>query len=162
MRSKNVLKLLVFLVLIIVIVIVIGGFAIIKMATWTDVEKKSILFIRDLEDCEPFIGGDNSELREFFNPNKEELDLRYSLAHAVVKPGQTTKPHKLKTSEVYYILEGKGQMHINNEVNQVVPGHAVYIPPHSIEYIKNIGETDLKFLCIVDPAWKTEDETIPD
>jgi hypothetical protein len=57
-------------------------------------------------------------------------------------------------------VEGEGQMHINNEVNQVVPGHAVYIPPHSIEYIKNIGETDLKFLCIVDPAWKTGNETI--
>jgi len=31
---------------------------------------------------------------------------------------------------------------------------------HSKQCIENIGKNELKFLCIVDPAWKHEDETI--
>ena len=118
------------------------------------------MFIKDLKNCEEFIAGDNTILRELLHPDKAELNLRYSLAHAIVKPGETSQPHKLKTSEVYYILEGEGEMHIDEESAQVSPGQAVYIPPHAKQYIKNTGEVDLKFLCIVDPAWRVEDEEV--
>ena len=63
------------------------------------------MFIKDLNDCEEFIAGDNSILRELLHPDKADLSVRYSLAHAIVKPGKTSRSHKLKTSEVYYILE---------------------------------------------------------
>ena len=39
-------------------------------------------------------------------------------------------------------------------------GQTIYIPPHATQYIKNTGQTDLKFLCMVDPAWRAEDEEI--
>jgi mannose-6-phosphate isomerase-like protein (cupin superfamily) len=116
------------------------------------------MFIKDLKDCEEFTAGDNSILCELLHPDKADLAIRYSLAHAVVKPGQTAIPHRLKTSEVYYILEGEGKMHINDEAKDVHPGQAVYIPPNSRQYISNTGESDLVFLCIVDPAWRKEDE----
>lgn len=118
------------------------------------------MFIRDLKNCQKIIAGDNSILRELFNPLKDDLNLRYSLAYAVVKPGQITFLHRLKTSEVYYILEGKGLMHIDNEVKKVKSGQAIYIPPDSAQRIKNTGNQDLVFLCIVDPAWRKEDEEI--
>ena len=44
------------------------------------------MFTRDLKDCEEFIAGDNTILREILHPDKADLDLRYSLAHAIVKP----------------------------------------------------------------------------
>jgi mannose-6-phosphate isomerase-like protein (cupin superfamily) len=88
------------------------------------------------------------------------LNFRYSLAHAVLKPGKTSQTHKLKTSEVYYILEGEGIMHINNETSKVTSGQVVYIPPNTKQFINNSGNVDLKFLCIVDPAWKKEDEEV--
>lgn len=118
------------------------------------------MFIKNLQDCEEFIAGDDSLLRELLHPDKADLAISYSLAHAVVKPGQTSKPHKLKTSEVYYILEGEGIMHINGESERVKPGQAIYIPPNSKQYIRNSGRTELKFLCIVDPAWRHEDEEV--
>ncbi len=118
------------------------------------------MFIRDLHDCEEFIAGDGSLLRELLHPAKSDLSFRYSLVHAVIKPGQTTKPHRLKTSEVYYILEGEGMMHINDETAMVSRGQAVYIPPGSVQYIKNTEKAQLKFLCIVDPAWQMQDEEI--
>ena len=118
------------------------------------------MFIRDLKSCDEFIAGDSTVLRELFHPDKADLALRYSLAHATVGPGDTSTPHKLKTSEVYYILEGKGIMWVNDESAAVYPGQVVYIPPCAVQHISNVGETDLKFLCIVDPAWRVEDEEV--
>jgi mannose-6-phosphate isomerase-like protein (cupin superfamily) len=118
------------------------------------------MFIRELHDCEEFVAGDNCMLREILHPDKENLALRYSLAHAIVKPGDTTWKHRLKTSEVYYIIEGQGTMHINNESQPVKPGSTVYIPPLAVQSITNSGKTDLKFICIVDPAWRKEDEEV--
>ncbi len=118
------------------------------------------MFIKDLQDCEEFIAGDNSLLRELLHPDKADLAIGYSLAHTIVKQGQVSKPHRLKTSEVYYILEGEGMMHINDESARVGPGQAVYIPPHSKQRIQNTGKTDLIFLCIVDPAWRRENEEV--
>lgn len=118
------------------------------------------MFIKRLSDCEEFTAGDGSLLRELLHPDKADIAIRYSMAHAVIKPGLATTPHILKTSEVYFIMEGEGIMHINDESSKVHPGTAIYIPPSSRQYIFNSGKTDLIFLCIVDPAWQREDEEI--
>lgn len=118
------------------------------------------VLITDLEACEEITAGDATVLRELLHPDKANLEIRYSLAHAKVKPGHNSLPHRLKTSEVYYILEGQGIMHVDGESAQVRAGQAVYIPPNSIQHIQNTGKSDLEFLCIVDPAWKAEDEEV--
>lgn len=48
------------------------------------------MFVKKLLDCPEFIAGDNTLLREILHPDKADLDLRYSFAHAIVKPGKTT------------------------------------------------------------------------
>jgi len=118
------------------------------------------MIIRDLKDCREITAGDGSALREFFHPGQGPFQFDYSLARAVVRPGAKTKPHRLKNSEVYYILEGRGLMHIELETAEVSAGQAVYIPPFHIQFIENTGPVDLAFLCIVDPAWKPEDEEV--
>ena len=118
------------------------------------------MHIRSLSGCQEFVAGDGSVLRELLNAATEKSPFRYSLAHAVVKAGKATVPHSLKTSEVYYMLSGKGIMHIDSEAVEVSPGDAVSIPPESVQYIENKEDMDLVFLCIVDPAWRKEDEII--
>lgn len=118
------------------------------------------MYIKDLRKCKKIIVGDNSVLRELLNPSKEKIAIRYSLTHAVVKPGEITLAHRLKSSEVYYILEGEGEMYIAEEKVKVSAGQVIYIPPDSVQRIKNIGTNDLVFLCIVDPAWRPEDERV--
>jgi mannose-6-phosphate isomerase-like protein (cupin superfamily) len=118
------------------------------------------MFIKNPKNCKKFVAGDSCVLRELLNARKGKFAFGYSLAHAVVKPKKTTKPHKLKTSEVYYVLGGIGRMHINKETRKVQSGDAIYIPPRSLQYIENIGKSDLIFLCIVDPAWRLRDEVV--
>jgi len=118
------------------------------------------MFLKYLKDCQEFTAGDDSILRELLHPEKTDLQIRYSLAHAEVRAGQKTIPHKLKSSEVYYITTGQGLMHIDDESFEVGPECAVYIPPNSVQYIENTGNSDLKFLCIVDPAWREDEEEV--
>jgi mannose-6-phosphate isomerase-like protein (cupin superfamily) len=118
------------------------------------------MLIQKLSTCEEFIAEDGTLLRELLHPDKQPLELRYSLAHAVVPIGKTSIPHSLTTSEVYYILCGRGEMHIDSELQIVEPGDAVYIPPNARQFIRNCGEESLVFICIVDPSWRQEDETI--
>jgi len=113
-----------------------------------------------LADCEEFLGGDDSTLRELLHPDKADLRIRYSLAHATVRPGAKTRPHRLRAAEVYYVLRGRGRMHIDDEVSAVRVHCAVYIPPGATQYIENTGRGALVFLCIVDPAWRREDEEV--
>jgi mannose-6-phosphate isomerase-like protein (cupin superfamily) len=119
-----------------------------------------IMLVKHLRDCREFIAGDGSVLRELLHPGKAALQIRYSLAHAKVGAGRRTKPHKLKSCEAYYMLAGQGTMHIDQETLAVGPGCAVYIPPRSMQHIENTGDSDLTFLCIVDPAWQQDDEEV--
>lgn len=118
------------------------------------------MFIKKLSEIETFIAGDETLLKEVLNPSDPEADVRYSLAHAVVKPGQTTLPHRLRSSETYYILSGQGEVCINNEKQLLSESNLVYIPPMALQSIKNTGDNDLIFLCICDPAWRKEDEIV--
>lgn len=118
------------------------------------------MFIKDLKQCKEIIAGDKTILRELLHPERTGGDFRYSVAHAVVTSGKGSLPHALKTSEVYYILEGEGEMHVNEESAHVHAGQVIVIPPNATQYIHNTGTSDLKFLCLVDPAWRPEDESI--
>lgn len=118
------------------------------------------MFVQKLTACAEFMAGDSTHLRELLHPDKQSLALRYSLAHATLPVGQTSQPHSLKTSEVYYILSGSGEMHIEAETQVVEPGDAVYIPPQARQFIRNCGSEPLVFICIVDPAWRQEYETV--
>lgn len=118
------------------------------------------MFIRKLEQCTTITAGDNTILKEILHPEKAELSLRYSLAHAIVPPRTASLKHKLSTAEVYYILSGRGVMHIDSEMRDVFASDTVYIPPGSVQWIENRGDERLVFLCIVDPAWQPEQETV--
>ncbi|QQE64577.1 mannose-6-phosphate isomerase [Leptolyngbya sp. BL0902] len=118
------------------------------------------MLIRKLLDCPEFVAGDGTRLRELLHPDKQDIALRYSLAHAIVPVGQVSLPHALTTSEVYYILSGSGEMHIDDESQRVEPGDAIYIPPNARQCIRNVGDVPLVFICLVDPAWRKEDETV--
>ena len=120
--------------------------------------QRGSMYIKDLKTCEQMVAGDKSILRELLNPRKEDLAIRFSLAHARVRPGDITLAHRLKSAEVYYIMEGTGVMHVDDEREEVAAGQAIYIPPNCVQRIQNTGLDDLVFLCIVDPAWGPGDE----
>jgi mannose-6-phosphate isomerase-like protein (cupin superfamily) len=121
------------------------------------------MLIRTIADCPHERVIDRSILCELLHPDKvtEAAGLGCSVAHAIVLPGEETLPHLLKRStELYYILSGSGEMVIDSEQAPVREGHIVLIPPGARQYIKNTGTADLVFLCIVAPKWQAGDEEL--
>jgi mannose-6-phosphate isomerase-like protein (cupin superfamily) len=118
------------------------------------------MFIRDIGSSKEIIAGDNTLLKELFNPLKDDLDLRYSFAVGRVQQGGSTYLHRLKHSEVYFLLKGTGEFIINGETAIVGASQAIYIPPGASQKVTNVGNDELLFVCIVDPAWKEDDEEI--
>ncbi len=119
------------------------------------------MLIRKLSQTHEIIAGDATRLRELLHPDRDyPFSGRYSLAFAMLPPGKCSNRHRLSSDEVYYILAGSGIMHINDESERVEAGDAIDIPPGSEQWVENTGNTDLHFLCIVDPAWRAEDETV--
>ena len=118
------------------------------------------MIIRSLKDTASFGAGDASLLKELLHPAKEPLAIGYSLAHAEVGAGERTRPHRLKSAEVYFILEGRGRMHVGPETAEVGTGQAVYVPPGEVQFIESAGPGPLRFLCLVDPAWTPGDEEV--
>ncbi len=118
------------------------------------------MIVRSLEGIAGFKAGDASFLKELLHPAKEPLAIGYSLARAEVAAGARTLPHRLESAEVYCIVEGRGLMHVGDEQAEVAAGDAIYIPPGAVQFIENTGAGRLSFLCIVDPAWRAEDEKI--
>jgi len=117
------------------------------------------MLVKDVAEARPAAAVDMSQIRELLHPARDGTDLAYSLAHALVRAGASTHPHALTHTEVYYILEGRGVVHVGAESQRVRAGHAVYIPPGETQWIENTGTAPLAFLCIVSPPWTPECET---
>ena len=119
------------------------------------------MLLRRLSEREEIVALDDTRVRELLNPKHDGMDLvlGYSLAHARLSGHQKSAPHRFKTaSEVYYILRGRGRMHIDEEIAEVGPGDTIYIPPMAVQFIENMGSEDLEFLCIVNPPWAPDAE----
>lgn len=118
----------------------------------------TIMLVIDINSIEPISGHEGSRIRQVLHPNNTLLGIRYSVAHCTLAPRSSTKPHRLKSAEAYYILSGEGIIHVGVESSEVKNGQVVYVPPNAKQFVENRSGSDLKFLCVVDPAWRQEDE----
>jgi len=116
------------------------------------------MLIKRLKDCREITAGDRTRLRELLHPARDVAEVRYSLAVAWLGLAKQSRPHRLRTAEVYYLVRGTGVMHIGEESAEVIAGDAVYIPPGSVQWLENTGQVEIEFICLVDPAWCPEDE----
>lgn len=81
-----------------------------------------------------------------------------SIVRARVKPGVTTRWHRLKgTYERYFIISGRGLMEVGKlPPQEVTAGDIVLIPPMCRQRITNIGKDDLIFLAICTPRFSQD------
>lgn len=118
------------------------------------------MFARKLADSPEFLAGDHTILRELLHPAKASVEARFSVAHGRLEQGRRSKRHRLSTSEVYYFLTGRGTFHVGEQAISIEPGLLVYVPPGAVQSVESTGAEGLEFLCLVDPAWRAQDEEI--
>ena len=107
-----------------------------------------------------FITKDGSEIRELL-AHRNSCIRNQTLAEARLPPGCSTTPHRhICTEEIYYVLEGRGQMRVGDEVREVGPGDAIAIPPGYSHQITNLATGTLKFLCCCAPGYEHDDTVL--
>jgi mannose-6-phosphate isomerase-like protein (cupin superfamily) len=115
------------------------------------------VIVRSLEEAEPFTTADGSTIRELLGLPTAPV-RNQSLAEATLEPGQVTQRHyHAEAEEIYYVVEGSGEMEIDGERRAVGPGDAVLIAPGARHQIRAEQGERLRFLCCCAPAYRHED-----
>ena len=114
------------------------------------------MIVRALDEAEPFTTADGSTIRELLGLPTAPV-RNQSLAEAALTPGQATQRHyHAETEEIYYVVEGSGEMELDGERRPLRVGDAVLIPPGAWHELR-AGEEGCRFLCCCAPAYRHED-----
>jgi mannose-6-phosphate isomerase-like protein (cupin superfamily) len=91
--------------------------------------------------------------------NSETTSARgLSIATIYVEPGKRSTRHFHKRmEEIYYFIEGTGRVSIGDDVYDVGPGSACYIPINMLHQIENIGSSTLKLVSVDSPSFDPMD-----
>ena len=92
----------------------------------------------------------------------------FSVGNVTLEPKGGQVPwHNQEQEEVYFIVEGTGEMCLGSERTVLHSGQAAYIPSGVFHQLTNIGDTPLRMIYIYGPAgdvahWRQElDGTLP-
>ncbi len=92
----------------------------------------------------------------------------FCMGEAILEPHGGQVPwHNHEQEEVYFIVEGEGEMCVGEERRTVYSGQAVFIPPNIFHQLTNTGSEPLRMLYVYAPAgdvahWRQElDGTLP-
>lgn len=66
-----------------------------------------------------------------------------------VKPGGYTFHHRHDYEHEIFFHAGNGEVFYEGETRPVGPGHVAYVAPGADHQIRNIGDEDLVFICVV-------------
>lgn len=110
--------------------------------------------VRSLSAAEPFTTADGSTIREIVGHDAAQ---NQTLAEATLAPGQATERHYHGvTEEIYFVLEGSGEMEVDGQRATVRAGDAVVIPTGAWHEIR-ATDGQLRFLCCCAPGYRHAD-----
>ena len=92
----------------------------------------------------------------------------FSLGNVTLEPNGGQVPwHNQEQEEIYFVIEGTGEMCLGDERKTLSSGQAVYIPSRVFHQLTNVGDTPLRMIYCYGPAghvahWRQElDGTLP-
>jgi mannose-6-phosphate isomerase-like protein (cupin superfamily) len=117
--------------------------------------------MRSRSNIASYVTKDGSRVWELFHPGSSPVN-GFSVAEALVGPGQETEAHMHRQSqEVYYVLEGTGTMRLGGQSLSIGEGDSILIKPGTVHNIKNTGGDALRVLCICCPPYAHGDTELP-
>lgn len=113
--------------------------------------------VQSLDRQPPFTTADGSTIRSILDRTNAPV-ANQSLAEASLPAGGATQRHYHRAAEeIYFILEGGGEMEIDCETRMVGPGDGILIPPGAWHQMTATGNGPLRFLCCCAPAYSHDD-----
>ena len=109
------------------------------------------------DDVQPFVGDDESIIRELASPGNSGL-TRHSVAEIRHPPGTSSLEHyHTEAEEVYFVLSGQGGIRVDGQTRSIGPGDVVVIVPGQRHKVWQEGEGDLVLLVTCVPAYAVEE-----
>jgi mannose-6-phosphate isomerase-like protein (cupin superfamily) len=96
-----------------------------------------------MENIEPTKAG-----YQYWFADKNFLDGRTIKLSVVAPDSATHPPHQHSEDEFFFVLEGTAEFYLNGEIKSAGPMTSFYCPSYSEHGIRNIGDTELKYLVI--------------
>lgn len=120
--------------------------------------------VRQIAEQPPFTTADGSTIRSILDLSNAPV-RNQSLAEASLPTGGATERHYHRDSEeIYFVLEGAGEMEIDGVRRRLVAGDAVLIPPGAWHQVRaDAGGAEgaegagMRFLCCCAPPYRHED-----
>ncbi len=113
--------------------------------------------VQSLDRQPPFTTADGSTIWSILDRTNAPV-ANQSLAEASLPAGGATQRHYHRAAEeIYFILEGRGEMEIDRETRPVGPGDGILIPPGAWHQITATGGDTLRFLCCCAPPYSHDD-----
>jgi len=92
----------------------------------------------------------------------------FAMGYVVLEPNGGQVPwHNQEQEEVYMVIQGRGEICVGTERQEISAGQAVFLPPTVFHQLTNIGDTPLHMMYIYCPGgdvahWRQElDGTLP-
>lgn len=92
----------------------------------------------------------------------------FALGYGVLAPDGGQVPwHHHEQEEVYFVIEGRGEICVGGERGELAAGQAVHVPSQVFHQLTNVGDEPLHFVYVYCPGgdvahWKQELEgTLP-
>jgi mannose-6-phosphate isomerase-like protein (cupin superfamily) len=86
----------------------------------------------------------------------------FCMGHVTLDPSGGQVPwHHHDQEEIYFVIEGVGEMCVDDERGTVTAGQAVFVPPRIFHQLTNVGEGPLRMIYCYAPAgdvahWRQE------
>ena len=72
-----------------------------------------------------------------------------------IEPGGRQRVHSHAPEQIYFVLDGHGQMTVDQETREVHAGDCVFIPSQAPHGLKNTSDSLLRYLSAAAPAFGT-------
>jgi len=73
------------------------------------------------------------------------------LAIGTLEPNKELEAHRDPFEEIYFMMQGTGEMRVDEESKQVGPGDATWIPTGSLHSLFNNGNEECVVLVVASP-----------
>ena len=120
------------------------------------------MIIADLSDIEGRIYPARRRTQNIVGGASPIQARHFSLGHVLLEPNGGQVPwHNQEQEEIYFVLEGSGEMCLGTERTALKAGQAVYIPPGVFHQLTNTGEMPMRMIYCYGPAgdvahWRQE------
>lgn len=92
----------------------------------------------------------------------------FAMGLVILEPNGGQVPwHNQEQEEIYFVVEGNGEICVGEERSAITSGQTVYLPPGVFHQLTNTGDTPMKMIYCYGPSgdvahWKQELEgTLP-